>query len=278
MSGSLSKLTGYVVLNTAEALSKLTAYALLSPGETLSKLTAYAVLSPAVTLSKLTAYAVLGFPLPVAFGPIPVFPVLPEGFPIRLSIVMDTTLGTTKSLRETRINNQVYPLWDIEIPFYELRDQTQNQIPYSALSGFQDYEELCQLWLMMYGQTNVFAFDAPWDNSRSEQLIGAGDGVTTSFLVYRSWGTGPSATLAPIGMINTISQVKINGLIVPSSQYSTNRDRIIFTTPPGNGLSITMTFTFYYLCRFVEDEQNFEEFSKNRWTVPSLKFRAVYWA
>lgn len=92
-----------------------------------------------------------------ANGPIPLFPALPEGFPLRISPVMDTIIGTTKSLRETRIPLQIYPIWDIELLFEELRDQTQNQTVYVPFAGYQQYMELVQAWLMMYGQTGVFA-------------------------------------------------------------------------------------------------------------------------
>ena len=38
-----------------------------------------------------------------SFGPIPVFPTLPQGFPIKVVPTMDTVIGTTKSLREVRV-------------------------------------------------------------------------------------------------------------------------------------------------------------------------------
>ena len=218
-----------------------------------------------------------------AFGPIPVFPTLPIGYPVKVSPNMDTIIGTTKSLREMRVALRHVPLWDFEIKFEELVDQTQNQTAYAPFAGEMQYEQLVQLWISMYGQANVFAFDCPWDDSRSNQQIGTGDGTTTTFTVYRTWGLGANATLAPVGMVNTVYQVQVNGVTVPSTEYYIARDTIVFKDasgnpyPPGNGYAITMTFSFYYLCRFVEDEQDFEEFAKNRWTVPSLKFRSVYW-
>ena len=217
------------------------------------------------------------------YGVIPIFPTLPEGFPVKVSVVMDTTIGTTKSLREMRVAQQQYPIWDIELPFEELLDQTQNQSPYAPFVGLQQYMDLVQLWLMAYGQTNVFGFDCPWDDSRSNQLIGVGDGSSYVFDIYRTWGTGANATLAPVGLVNAVTQVQVNGITVPSSHYYIVRSKIYFIDkqgfvyPPGNGLDITITFSYYYLCRFTEDEQDFEEFSKDRWTVPSLKFRAVIW-
>lgn len=287
---AVRKLTAELPLGPPnEAVRKLTAELPLGPPNLAArKLTGELTLGPPnLAIRKFTAYAIIQPvpPLP-PFGPIPIFPALPEGFPIRLSIVMDTTVGTTKSLREVRVANQQLPLWDIEIPFQELRDQTQNQVPYEPFTYpvvYQQYEELCQLWLMMYGQTNVFAYDAHWDDSRSDQFIAKGDGITYVFTIIRTWGYGLTATSAPIGVINTVFDVEVNGVTVSPLHYYTDRNKIYFvdglgnTYPPGNGLDITMTFSYYYLCRFTEDEQDFEEFAKNRWTVPSLKFRAVIW-
>lgn len=285
MSESLSKLTDYIALGAGVATSKLATQIVFNPGVALGKEENYFALSPGVALGKTTTYLVLTPNVP-AIGPIAVFPFLPEGFPIKLSIVMDTVIGTTKSLREVRVAQQQVPLWDIEIPFEELRDKTQNQVPYQPFvypENFIQFEELCQLWLSMYGQTNVFAFDAPWDNSRSDQFIGTGDGTSYIFPIYRTWGTGLTATLQPIGMVNEIFEVQVGGVTVPDTEYTAIRNKLYFVDanginyPPEAGLPITMTFSFYYVCRFVEDEQDFEEFAKNRWKVPSLKFRAVIW-
>ena len=217
------------------------------------------------------------------FGAIPIFPALPASFPVKLSPGLDTIIGTTKALREMRYPQRSVPLWDIELPFEELRDQTQNSAPYLPFAGLAQYETLVQTWLMMYGQSNVFAFDAPWDNSRSNQIIGIGDGQTWGFAVYSTWGAGAQAQTLPVGCINAITAVYVNGVLVPTSQYTYSRNKIYFIDgrgmpypPPANAV-ISMTFSYYYLCRFVEDEQDFEEFAKNRWVVPSLKFRAVFW-
>lgn len=216
-------------------------------------------------------------PVTCSFGEIAVFPTLPIGFPVKVTPMMDTTVGTTKSLREVRIANQDFPLWDIEILFEGLRDQTQNETPYVPFVGEQQYEQLVQLWLMMYGQSNVFAFDCPWDNSRENQQIAFGDGASLTFTVIRTWGVDGTATFAPVGLVNSVIGVEINGSTVNPIDYSIDRNKIMFTSPPADGAVITMTFSYYYLCRFVEDEQDFEEFGKNRWTIPSLKMRAVIW-
>lgn len=213
----------------------------------------------------------------------PVFPPPPQGYPMKVSVVLDTITGTTKSLREMRASQQIYPIFDIEILYEELKDQTQNETAYAPFAGFTQYQQVLQNWLIMYGQTGVFGFDCPWDNSRSDQFIGDGDGVSWAFNMFYTFGLGAQAKLLPVGLVNQVISVELDGTTVDPSRYYITRNQIVFQptaaypNPPGSGAVITSTFSFYYLCRFVEDELSFEEFSKNRWTVQSLKMRASPW-
>lgn len=211
-------------------------------------------------------------------GAIPVFPSLPIGFPIKISPTFFTVSATMKSLRELRYAQQPVPLWDIELMFPELLEQTQNQTVYTPFAGKTQFMQLVQTFLAMYGRTGVFALDCPWDNSRQNQTIAVGNGVTPTFTIGRTWGFGAQATAQPIGMINTITSARVNGVLIPSVNYRVDdRNKLTFAVAPDVGAPIVLSFTFYYLCQFVADEQDFEEFSKNRWTVPSLKLRAVNW-
>lgn len=214
-------------------------------------------------------------------SPIPVFPLLPYTFPIKVTPMMMTVIGASTSDREVRIPMQQLPLWQIELPFDELRDQTQNTTP-GPMVGFTQYMQLVELWLSMYGQAGVFAFDAPWDNSREDQIIGLGDGHQYIFTIVRTWGQDPAFVTEPIGMINEVFDVSINGATVDPSTYYVERNKIFFISdgfvhPPVADATITMTFSFYYACRFTDNNQDFEEFSSGRWTVGGLKFQSVYW-
>jgi hypothetical protein len=215
-------------------------------------------------------------PIPI-IDLIPVFPALPQGYPFKIAPGFETVEGTTKSLREMRTPQRTLPLWDFEILFEELRDQGQNETPFAPFAGFTQFEQLVQLWLMMYGQMGNFAFNCPYDNSRTMQAIGTGDGTTTTFTIVRTWGYGGVTFTEPVGLPNVITAVYLNGSELTSPFWSTDRNKIIFNTAPAAGVAITMTFSYYYVCRFVEDEQDFEEFSRGRWTLPSLKFQSVYW-
>lgn len=207
--------------------------------------------------------------------PIPIFPAVPQGFPLKWKPTFKTTIMTSSCGREVRWANQQLALHEFELLFEVLRDQTQNDILYQPLVGFTDYMKLCQHWLMMYGQFGLFYFDAPWDNSRVEQQIGVGDGATTGFVATRTFGTGVPSLTEYVGGLNDVMDVEINAVVQDPTTYTVDGNGIIFTTPPGTGLTITATYSFYYLCRFLDDKQDFEEFFKNYWTVKSLKFRSV---
>jgi len=202
---------------------------------------------------------------------------LPYGFPIKIRPTFKTTIGVVSSGREVRWGNQTQGLWEIELLFEVLRDQTQNQTVYSENANITNYMQLCQFFLMNYGQLGVFLFDAFWDNSRTAQPIGTGDGVTTEFTAIRTWGVSGGYLNEYVGAINNITEVTLDGNMTGTDTYTFSGNTLIFNTPPANDVAIAMTFSFYYLCSFITDAQDFEEFYKNIWQVGSLKFRSIPW-
>lgn len=50
---------------------------------------------------------------------------------------------------------------------------------------------------------------------------------------------------------------------------------LAFATAPQPGTVITADFTFAYLCRFLDDQADFENFMQGLWKAGSLKFRSV---
>jgi hypothetical protein len=72
--------------------------------------------------------------------------------------------------------------------------------------------------------------------------------------------------------------VYLNGTPVPSAGNweidASTATQLVWAVAPSEGQVITMDFYFYYLCRFISDEQEFEQFVKNWWTAP-IKFRSI---
>lgn len=187
---------------------------------------------------------------------------------------MASVKGRISSGRDMRAPQQQLPIWQFEINFETLRDQTQNAT-LGSLAGFTDFMKLSQLFIASIGQFGQFLFDAWWDDSRADQPIGTGDGGTTSFTIVRTWGYGGLQFTEPVGWVNVMTSVQVAGVTQSPSTYSVSgSNTLIFTLAPASGAAITATFSFYYLCQFAEDQHDYSEFYKDRWTV-KIKFRSV---
>ena len=212
--------------------------------------------------------------LPGTIQTLPIFPAFPIGFPVTMTPTMATVKGGIKSGRDMRAPQQQIPVWEFEINFEELRDQTQNQVP-GYLAGFTEFMQLSQLFIGSVGQFGQFLFNAWWDDSRAGQEIAYGDGASTAFTITRTWGFGALQFTEPVGAVNTMISVQIAGVTQsPSSYYVSANNVLNFTVAPAPGALITATFSFYYLCQFADDQHNYSEFYKDRWTV-KIKFKSV---
>src|ERR1019366_708055 len=200
----------------------------------------------------------------------PEIPTIPVCFSIKVRPTFKTVIGTNSSDREMRVPQQVFPLWEIEIHYDELRSGVINQQTYT------DFMQVMQNFLMMYGKGQVFALLVPWDYSRKDQVIGTGDGNTLIFPIYRTWGSGSAFLNEPVKSIKQVFNVKVNGNIVPFWFYSIVNNQVIFSgIPPVVGAVITITFSFYYLCRYVDNDFEVTEFFNNAWETKPIKLRSV---
>lgn len=276
----VSKLNAYAVAapkDAAVSVSKANAYAVARPLQgvaSVSKVNSYAALRPLQgmeSVSKVVAYAAV-YPL---VSPPNLFPALPNGFPVSAKPIFANVSGGMQTGRDMRAFQQVLPIWEFELNFEELRDRTQNAALDPEFPGFEQFVDLAQFFLSGVGQFGRFLFDAWWDNSRLDQPIGIGDGTSGNFTMVRTWGYDGLQFLEPVGAVNVITNVKINGVIQSPSVYSISNNNILtFQTAPGAGLSITSTFSYYYLCQMAENQQDYTEFFHNRWTA-KIKFRSV---
>jgi hypothetical protein len=217
-------------------------------------------------------------------APAPVFPALiPQGFPVKKIPLFAATEHKSVTGRMYQSARQVYPNWQFELQFGEeswLREQTQNISPYAPNAPHVELEAISQLFLTCYGAYGEFYFDDLEDDSRMSQAVATGDGVTTVFRIYRTWGSGPLARVEPVGGVNLgqMITVYLNGTPLSSSLWTVTNDlsgsHVNFTTAPSAGVAIAMDFSFYYRCRFTDDSQNYEQFLYNLWQLKSCKFQS----
>jgi len=246
-------------------------------GETLQALSPPGLLDISASFDTYTAYVP---PLPPT---LPIFPTLPVvGWSVHKKLIGSSRAVTAITGRGSQVATAVYPRWAFTLSFGGdswMRDQTQNIVPYAPLAGFTEFEQLSALFLACQGSNGEFYYADPDDNSRSSQTVGTGDGVTTTFSLFFTWGTGPFSPsfTSPVGGIELIDQVYFNGSPISSALYvlDATRTKLIFTSPPAGGVLITADFYFYYRCRFLDDTFTFNQFAYNLWENKEVRFESV---
>jgi hypothetical protein len=212
---------------------------------------------------------------------IPIFPNLPYGFPFKKSPTFQGISNVTPSGRSVRAAQRNFPQYEYELTFEGLRDQTLNAQPYAPLAGYVEFQQLLGAFLALGGRFGMFLFSDPSDNSRANGFLGTGDGATVMFDVFRTIGQGATAA-EPIGALDLTGAFNVyfdgvfqgSGYAIADGSDGSSAT-ITFASPPGSGVTITIDFSFYYLCFFSEDQLDFEEFFKNYYALKSLKFRTV---
>lgn len=180
--------------------------------------------------------------------PVPVFPTLPSPSlpysrtPIWRTLVVETLAGV-------EVNQQAwsYPRYRYKIGSGFLRDNL----------SFAELQTLIAFYNTCGGRAQVFRFlDAQDSSAGPDQPLGLGNGSQTQFQLLRSFGGYTEPVFAP----NVVTNVKVAGVAQSTpGQYSIDAKGLItFVTAPGNGLLVTWTGTYYWYCRFDQDEQEFE--------------------
>lgn len=210
------------------------------------------------------------------------YPIMPalHGYSIHKRPTFATTVRVPRSGREVTRFQQTLPLWEFELVYEVLGDQTQNSTLSSYFSGRTEFQQIAGLFAACGGEYGFFYFEDLSDNSRDQQPLGLGDGVTTDFRLLRTISYGDIEYTEPVGGINLDESivVYVNDIAVPQlGNWGISADLrfLVFDTPPAAPLSIKITFYYRYLCRFISNEAEFEEFLYNRWTQKGLRFRSI---
>lgn len=213
------------------------------------------------------------------------YPVFPSnniyGFSIVKKPTYKTLVQTNRSGREITRYQNLFPLWEFELRSESMRDETQNSTPYAQFDGIRQFQQISELFVACAGQFGRFYFEDTSDCSRSGQVLGLGDGVETDFVLVRTIyePTNGIYFTEPVGGANTdhTMAVYVNGTLVPAIDWSLSADltTIVFDTAPASGAQVTVDFYYYYLCRFIVDELNFEQFFMNHWSIDSIRFRSI---
>jgi uncharacterized protein (TIGR02217 family) len=194
----------------------------------------------------------------------PSFPVLAgQGWSVHKRPTFSTRVANHVSGREVRQPLYAYTLYEFELTFDALASD--------AAPGLGALQSLMGLYLQCEGQYGTFLYTDPTDNAVAGQGIATGDGATTSFTLQRTLG----GFIEPVSWVSSVANVYLNGVAQPSGWTLTQLNTLSFTTAPASGAVITADFAYAFVCRFLDDQEDFEEFMSGLWQVQSLKFRSV---
>jgi hypothetical protein len=217
----------------------------------------------------------------------PIFPLSPLTYPA-FSVNRRPTFATidhiSKQGRGTGAAQQQAPLWEFELSYEVLRDRTQNVLqPRDIyLANKTELQKLLELNLACASQYGEFLFLDWTDFSRSEQSLGIGDGETTEFPFVRSIVGDSGLTFTEqVGSVKLDDGVVVfvDGVeVAPGpSTWGISEDllTLVFVTAPAVDQTIAATFHYYYLCRWISDSQEVEQFANFFWSSNSVRFRSV---
>ncbi|MGD9613844.1 MAG: DUF2460 domain-containing protein [Alphaproteobacteria bacterium] len=193
--------------------------------------------------------------------PEPVFPTLPGlAWPVTRTIVQATRTQHSISRRETKLLDQLYPIWEWTLAIEFLRDLNAEM---RLLAGF---------YLARHGSFEPFLFADPTDFITGNETLGTGNGVKTTFQLVRSFGEYVEPITAP-----NVVTIKQDGVVTSAGLYSVNAGTgvVTFSSAPANGVIVTADFTYYFRCRFVDDTIDFENFMHQLWEAKQVKFRSA---
>ncbi len=170
--------------------------------------------------------------------------------------------------KETTITNRAYPRIVFELSYEFLRDDT----------AVSDLKILVGFFNSMSGSYDTFLYTDPYFNTVTAQNFGTGDGATKVFqlsAIYKD-STGYGSAEA-IQNLNGAPLIYVGGVLKTlTTDYTISGTGVVtFVTAPAVSAAITWTGSFYYRCRFENDEMDLNEMWSKAWSLKKLKFRSV---
>jgi hypothetical protein len=173
-----------------------------------------------------------------------------------------------------------HPLHDFELTYGFLRD---GPIPNSDLLAQLEFKTLMGFHLQLGGALGRFLYLNIDDYQVFQNVIGTGDGATTSFTLTRTFGANGYTGTEPVGQVNTgeLFNAYLNGSGTPvnPSLYTVDdtspcANTIVFDTAPPNGQAIAVDMSYWYYCKLGENSNTFEKFMSRLWNVGKVRLHS----
>jgi len=197
----------------------------------------------------------------------PSFPALPgQGWSVHKRPTFSTRVASHVSGREVRSPLYAGTLYEFELTF----DGLSSGSSYPGLTN-ASLQSLMGFYLQCQGQYGSFLYTDPTDNAVTAQVISIGDGSTESFMFQRTLG----GFSEPVSWVSSVTNVYLNGIAQTSGWSLVQPNTLSFAAAPVSSAIITADFSYAFVCRFLDDQEDFENFMSGLWKVDALKFRSV---
>ncbi len=197
----------------------------------------------------------------------PSFPVLAgQGWSVHKRPTFSTRVASHVSGREVRSPLFADTLYEFELAYEGLSSGTS----YPGLAN-DSLQTLLGFYLQCQGQYGSFLYTDPTDKVVSAQVIATGDAATKNFTFQRTLGGFTES----VSWVASVTNVYLNGTAQMSGWSLIQPNTLSFTSAPGTGVAITADFSYAFVCRFLDDQEDFENIMSGLWSVASLKFRSV---
>lgn len=187
--------------------------------------------------------------------------------------IFNTKIMTSVNGRELRASYQAVPKYAFTMSFAFLREN----------KGRNELQQLQSFFEDRRGAFDSFLFKAPEDHIFD--CIYMGDGVTTAYPIYKTMGknqvqvgnTQESIQATDPNMWNEMNLKKIwdSNIEKPMWNQSTTtitKDGHVFLSQPLEaGVGIKFSGTYYYRCRFKDDEQQYTHFMSKLWKASKVE-------
>jgi uncharacterized protein (TIGR02217 family) len=187
-----------------------------------------------------------------------------QGFLQLKTPVWSTKIDMSVSGIERRRALWSYPIWKFKLSYEFMRDAPALLELQSLVTFFNQHSGAYQEW---------FYFDR-YDNTVTNQQIGTGDGVTTTFQLTRTSTVGGITFTEPVRGVSGTPVVTVGG--VATSAYTVGTlGAITFTTSPAAAAVVAWSGNFFFLCRFGKDELDISQMMQGFFVGNSIEFMTV---
>ena len=186
-------------------------------------------------------------------------------YPVNRTPVWDTITQPSVSGKETRVALQTYPRWKWDVSFSILR----------SAAAYTEFQTLVGFFNQRQGGFDTFLYSDPDDFTVTGQAIGVGDGVTTTFQLIRALGGFTEPVLAPHAVAHVYNNGTDAGGWTVSNWGTTTPGVVTYSVAPTSGHAITADFTYYWPCRFDQDNCAFQLFLNQYYSVKKLAWQSV---